>query len=103
MRAVAAITLVFVAFGCDGSKPRKAPAASAPKSESSEPEQVIVSKPAPPPLFERHAAEPEPQLDPAQVPVEEDFIEEAEQRIGKNAKLELELARLKQEIQPGSR
>jgi hypothetical protein len=36
------------------------------------------------------------------VPVEEDFIEEAEQRIGKSAKLELELARLKREMLPSS-
>jgi hypothetical protein len=101
MRAVAVILLMFVAFGCDGSKPRETPSVSAPKTEGPEAEEVRVSKPAPP-LFERHAAEPAAQLDPSQLPVEEDFIEEAEQRIGKSAKLELELARLKREMLPSS-
>lgn len=100
MRALSTILLLIVAFGCDGSKKREAPAAPA-KAEADEVTEVRASTPAPP-LFERHAA-PEPALDPSQVPVEEDFIGDAERRIGKSAKLEVELARLKQEIQSDSR
>lgn len=100
MSAAAAILLVFVLIGCDSGK-RETPPVSAQQAERSEAAEVAVSRPAPP-LFERVAAEPEPQLDPSRVPVEEDFIAEAEQRIGKNAKLELELARLKREIHPVS-
>lgn len=99
MKAVAAIALMIVAIGCRSEEQRE-PSERA-RLESVETPEVTPSTP-PPPLFERHAA-PEPELDPARVPVEEDFIYDAERRIGKNAKLELELARLKQEIASGPR
>lgn len=38
-------------------------------------------------------------VDPSRIPVEEDFVHEAEARISKNANLEAELARIEREIE----
>jgi hypothetical protein len=99
VKALSAIVLMIVVLGCNADKKREAAPAPA-RVESAYESVVTASNPAPP-LFERHAA-PEPELGPAQVPVEEDFVAEAEQRIGKSAKLEVELERLRKEIQSES-
>jgi hypothetical protein len=91
MRAWVAILFVILLAGC-AKKRDTAPAEQERAHEAEGPEVTVAP---PPPLFERHEG---PALDPAQVPVEEDFIAEADEKIGKRSKLELELARLAKEI-----
>jgi hypothetical protein len=97
MKAWSAILFVILLSGC-AKKREPAPTEHAPANEAAGPEVTIAPPPAAP-LFERHEG---PTLAPAEVPVEEDFIAEAEERIGKRSNLELELARLAKEIRSDS-
>jgi hypothetical protein len=76
----------------------KEPVAADEEEEEAAPAAAVAAQPT---AAATAAADPEPaglEIDPARMPVEEDFIEEAASRIGKSANLEVELNRIAAEI-----
>lgn len=89
--------LVLILSGCstkpkEEAKQRPEPTAAAARDEANEHSKRMALRPSALP------EPPVPAVDPNRIAVEEDFVEEASQRITQRSNLELELQRLAKEI-----
>lgn len=89
---------IVLALLSSGACARKQSETGSARKQAAKTEAPVETRASAPPRFERVAAPLVAAAPPASVPVEEDFISEAAERITRRSNLEAELERLSREI-----